>query len=165
MEIYKDVDGYNGDYQVSNYGNVKSKKRKIHKILILNKDKFGYLRIQLNSKYKLVHRLVAETFIAKIPNGYVVNHLDSNPQNNKLSNLQICTQAENVRHTHKLGRAKMPDNSGQRNGMSKLTIEDVRLIRTLADIKIPQKKIAEMFGVTPQNISDIKCGRVWKNCV
>ena len=96
-EIWKDIKGYEGLYQVSNFGRVKSLKRNrigknnsqvpvIERIRKQSKDKEGYLRINLckDDKYKwhLVHRLVAETFIPNPDNLPCVNHKDENKQNN-----------------------------------------------------------------------------------
>ena len=100
-EIWRDIKGYEGLYQVSNLGRVKSlnyNHTKKEKILNLANSK-GYLHVTLykNSKYKIykVHRLVAIHFIEN-PNSYSqVNHKDENKQNNKVENLEWCTQEYN----------------------------------------------------------------------
>ena len=77
MEIWKEIEGYEGLYEVSNLGNVKSLNKRKGRILKPIKDHFGYLRVNLyNSEYKIhkVHRLVAEAFIPN-PNNYpIINH-------------------------------------------------------------------------------------------
>lgn len=119
MEIWKDIIGYEGLYQVSNMGRVKSLARlkkngcnsfqKIPEILReLRKDKGGYFNVDLwkdNKKKVLkVHRLVAHAFIPN-PNNYpLVMHLDNNPSNNLLSNLQWGTQSQNMQHCVASGR-------------------------------------------------------------
>ena len=101
-EIWKDIEGYEGRYQVSNFGNVKSLNYKHtgeEKIMQSCKDKIGYLHIKLfmNGKPKMykVHRLVAQAFIPN-PNNYPqVNHKDENKTNNHVSNLEFCTPKYN----------------------------------------------------------------------
>ena len=105
MEIWKDILGYEGLYQVSSYGRIKSLSRKrnngLDKTIILkeNINNKGYKRINLhkNKKMKsyLVHRLVAQAFIPN-PNNYpIINHKDENPSNNHVSNLEWCTYKYN----------------------------------------------------------------------
>lgn len=108
-EIWKDIKGYEGVYQISNLGNVKSigrkiihasgfytKKSKIRKLKINNK---GYLEIALfNNKkieYWLLHRLLYITFLGELIPKMVIDHIDNDPLNNKLSNLQQITYHEN----------------------------------------------------------------------
>ncbi len=110
-EIYKDVLNYEGFYQVSNLGNVKSLSRKakssygrfrpiqerIRKTLV---DTNGYLRVSLskegNLKNKKVHRLVAETFLKDAhKKGLVVDHIDNVKTNNREDNLQWITHRKN----------------------------------------------------------------------
>lgn len=99
MEIYKEIEGYEQLYQISNQGNVKSlgnggSNASKEKILKPNKLKDGYLRVNLCKEGKrksyLIHRLVAEAFIEN-PNNYPqVNHKDENPTNNCVENLEFC---------------------------------------------------------------------------
>lgn len=62
------------------------------------KDRKGYLHVQINGKMYLVHRLVAETFIGPIPNGYEIDHLNRLPQDNRCENLRIVTRSQNNRN-------------------------------------------------------------------
>lgn len=124
MEIWKDVVGYEGYYQVSNLGNIRSVDRVIYsdKLHIGTKRKLdgkmlkpyvnahGYLALTLtkNGKEKSlrVHRLVAEAFI-KNPNNYdQINHIDGNKTNNKVENLEWCNNQHNVIHAYKNGLTK-----------------------------------------------------------
>ena len=99
-EIWRDKKYYEGRYQVSNCGRVKSLKRKNvlkEKILKPYVDKDGYLTVALNNPRKtfLVHRLVAEAFIPNPDNLPCVNHKDENKQNNVVSNLEWCDRKYN----------------------------------------------------------------------
>ena len=102
-EIWKDIKGYEGLYQVSNYGRVKSFTRNTIRTHILkcNVKKNGYIYITLYNngyKYYRLHRLVAETFIPN-PNNYpCINHKDENKQNNKIDNLEWCTWKYNANY-------------------------------------------------------------------
>ena len=104
-EIWKDIEGYEGLYQVSNLGNVKSlnyKRSGREKILNPDKSETGYLYVQLyknkESKHFRVHRLVANTFIENTNNYPYVNHIDECKSNNNISNLEWCTPKYNINH-------------------------------------------------------------------
>ena len=103
-EIWKDIKGYEGLYQVSNLGNVK---RNNH---ILYKTLRNYLGVKLSKnnikKFKSIHRLVAETFIPNLENKKQVNHIDGNKLNNCVDNLEWCTASENTKHAFKIGLEK-----------------------------------------------------------
>lgn len=106
-EIWKDILGYEGHYQISNLGRIKSIKNNKIKILKLNKDKKGYILISLskNGKHKTykVHRLVAIVFIPNPDNKPEVNHIDAVRSNNNVNNLEWVTSKENTAHQIKLG--------------------------------------------------------------
>ena len=104
-EIWKDVVDYEGLYQVSNLGRVKSFSRPGNwkeRILKLVLDGDGYYCVSLykNGKRKRfsVHRLVVMAFIGPIPKGLVVNHINECQTDNGLENLEICTHTENMNH-------------------------------------------------------------------
>lgn len=101
MEEWKDIDGYEGLYQISNLGRVKSLKFGKEKILKPKKGK-GYLRIGLckKGKYKhyYVHRLVASTFIENPYNLPQVNHKNEDKTNNSVDNLEWCTSKYNINY-------------------------------------------------------------------
>ena len=112
-EIWKDIIGFEGLYQISNYGNIKSCKRYVNsrfvkrvvneKLLSLAKDRDGYLMAILCKngikKTVKVHRLVANAFIDKIDGKLFVNHIDSNKSNNILNNLEWVSNLENICHS------------------------------------------------------------------
>ena len=97
-ELWKDILGYKGLYQVSNIGNIRGLKRNHY--LKHNVTNLGYHRVCLckNNKKRnfFIHRLVWEAFNGKIPQGMQINHLDENPSNNCLDNLSLTTPKENT---------------------------------------------------------------------
>lgn len=103
MEIWKNIENYEGLYQVSNLGNVKSLPRNTTKGKLLKptKSRNGYLRVVLckNNKKKafLIHRLVASAFIPNEENLPQVDHRDNDKTNNKAENLQWISNVENNR--------------------------------------------------------------------
>ena len=132
MEEWRTVEGYEGRYQVSNLGRVKSvwhshyvnspELRKIfqEKMVAITDNGKGYQIVSLskNGKRKnhYVHRLVAEHFLEKIPGANVVNHKDFNIQNNCVDNLEWCKQKENIEYSmsHNRGRFKpRPTSTGE----------------------------------------------------
>lgn len=112
METWKDIKDYEGLYQVSDYGRVKSLPRqgtqtKEERILKPEKTKKGYLQVHLckNGKVKVfrVNRLVAIAFVPNPENKPEVNHKDTNKENNHASNLEWNTRSENQLHAYKTG--------------------------------------------------------------
>ena len=115
MEIWKDIQGYEGIYQVSNLGRIKSLERIVtnnkhggvriveEKILTPTDNGNGYKIIGLQKpkqrKNFYIHRLVATAFIPNPKNFGYVNHKDYNKSNNNVSNLEWCTQKENVNYS------------------------------------------------------------------
>lgn len=108
QDIWKDVKGFEGRYQVSNTGKVKSLVRKIPILLKQKTDKRGYKRVSLGEKHtKLVHRLVAESFIDNPFNLPEVNHKDEQPCNNNVENLEWCTHRYNITYGTCQQRARL----------------------------------------------------------
>lgn len=118
-EVWKDVVGYEGIYEVSNYGRVRTHKdktthsvrhgtRKWKQRILKEKSPEGRdVRVTLwkNKKPKdfLVHRLVAFAFIPQIDGKNCINHIDGNPKNNHVENLEWCTYQENTNHAFETG--------------------------------------------------------------
>lgn len=108
MEVWRDIKGFEGRYQVSNLGRVKSLARRMvvkDRILKPFGNNKGYKCVHLwNIQYKepLVHRLVAEAFIPNPSNKKEVNHKDGNPLNNKVENLEWVSHRENMLHSHRV---------------------------------------------------------------
>lgn len=106
IEIWKDVVGYEGKYQVSSFGNVRSmsyNRKGIIKELLKKDNGRGYLYVCFikNGKHKweYIHRLVASSFINKNIEKMEINHIDFNRYNNNLSNLEITTRQQNYDHS------------------------------------------------------------------
>ena len=113
QEIWKDIEGFEGLYQISNLGRVKSVERyrksrggclcPVHEIIKAFKEYKGYYSVGLCKDHKVywksVHRLVAIAFIPN-PNNYpVINHKDENTHNNRVENLEWCTLSYNTRYS------------------------------------------------------------------
>lgn len=98
-EIWKDIKGYEGEYMVSNFGRILSLLGKSPRILKPRYNRLGYARVSLHAKNdKSIHRLVAEAFLGNPDNLPEVNHLDENPSNNIVTNLEWCTHKDNVNY-------------------------------------------------------------------
>lgn len=116
LEIWKDIPNYEGLYQISSYGRVKSfyKKERILKPSIQHfkyksknykREKIELSKNSIRKSFK-IHRLVAQTFIPNPDNKPQVNHIDGNPLNNNVNNLEWCTNQENIIHSYKYLRTK-----------------------------------------------------------
>lgn len=130
QEIWKDIKNYEGLYQVSNLGRVKSLNRicydsvrkynkKIFKRILKQAiAKPGYYTINLTKNGKQqtyrIHRLVAETFIPNPYNYPIINHIDGNKLNNNINNLEWCTYKHNSKEAKKLGLLKSSINNLKR---------------------------------------------------
>lgn len=108
-EIWKDVVGYEGLYQVSNLGRVKTLPKRGHKSCIMKPSlkKDGYIRIHLSknaiSKTLYVHRIVAEAFLPRCNNKYEVNHINGIKTDNSVDNLEWVTRSRNQLHAIEMG--------------------------------------------------------------
>ena len=112
IEIWKEINGYKGLYEISNLGRVKSlscnttKKEKVLK----NRTGKDYYDVALyknkQPKPKLVHRLMAIEFLPNPENKPCINHIDGNKRNNTLDNLEWCTHSENMIHSFRTGLQK-----------------------------------------------------------
>lgn len=101
VEIWKDIAGLEGMYQVSSIGRVRKTPRSEEdsgRILKQHLSKCGYLQVPLNGKQQYVHRLVAEAFILNPDNKETVNHKNEDKTDNRLENLEWMTRRENLRY-------------------------------------------------------------------
>lgn len=177
METWKDVSGFEGKYQVSNLGRVKSLARTRNKHhypeKILNTThrltKDGYARVTLRDDFGINHeyrvnKLVALTYLPNPSNKETVNHKDGNKLNNEVTNLEWATRSENMKHAYRHNLKKPMQ--GQENANAKLSDDEVRQIRKSY---IRQSKtygtvaLARKYGVTPRVIGQIVRRISYKN--
>lgn len=165
-EIWRDIKGYEGLYQVSNFGRVKSLKRTIKgrkyqsKHLSIQKGKDGYERIMLyNSsghKGMTVHRLVALSFIPNPNNKKCVNHKDGVKTNNKENNLEWVTHSENMKHAFTKGLNAVSHENHINNIESSIETNRKPVSRTGGNKnKVKYYSIAEASRKNKVNQSDI----------
>ena len=116
-EVWKDIEGYEGLYQVSNWGRVKSLKFGKERILKPEKNRNGYLVVNLykNGKRKhfKIHRLVAEAFVSNPDNLPCVNHADEDKTNNFYGNLEFCSYQYNNNFGTRNERASKTKTNGK----------------------------------------------------
>lgn len=116
-EIWKDIEGYEGLYQVSNYGQVRSLHHEKPIILKQHTNIKGYKKVGLSkdgkSKTVSVHRLVAKAFLPNPTDLPMVNHKDENPSNNIVDNLEWCDGSYNVTYATAPIRRKMTRNENR----------------------------------------------------
>lgn len=164
-EVWKDIVGYVGHYQVSSFGNVRSVDRTASGVtrkgrkIKLTPQKNGYLQCTFSKHNKQeqvkIHRLVAKAFLEQ-PNE-TVNHKNFDREDNRVENLEWCTQSQNIQHAHNNGR--MYNNNGEKSGMSKFTNVEAREIRNSNQ---KSRKLAEKYKVTKETINNIKSLRTYK---
>ena len=148
-EVWKDIKGYEGYYQVSNLGKFKSISREKttptgkpcyskERILKQHKDKQGYLTVGLckdrKAKRYLSHRIVAIHFIENIENKPQVNHINGDKQKNDVTNLEWCTESENVIHSYETGLNKRYYKFSKKE-LEELYIKQHKSIKEIAIIK------------------------------
>ena len=160
MEKWVSIKGYEGLYEVSDMGRVKSLKFGKEKILKPENHTFGYYRVILckdgiNKKYR-VHRLVCLNFLDNPENKPQVNHKNGDKKDNRLENLEWCNNSENQKHAYDNGL--QISLKGSKHGRSKLTDQQVLEIRSS---NLTQKELGKIYGVAHQQISKIKRRETW----
>lgn len=187
VEIWKVIPGFEGYYEASSLGQIRSIRRKVDrkhpiadqiiyryyggKILKQHKLKnckpLPYLYLTLskdNFHYRfLVHRLILMTFVGGCPNGQQACHNDGNRLNNNIDNLRWDTASNNQLDRHKHGTNNFPVFYGSNNRCAKLNEDDVLKIRSTPYSKTRAQELSIIYGVTKSNIWQILSGRSWKH--
>lgn len=141
-------------YEVSNHGNVRSGESKVGQWA----NSLGYMLVRLSGPRRIarVHRLVAEAFIPNIFDKPFVNHIDCNRANNNASNLEWCTQRENLQHSSNLGRMQRNYWIGRRSPNADLSDEQVCEIRRIySEGNNSWASLARLFKVSKRCIGRI----------
>lgn len=165
-EIWKDIPGYEGRYQASTYGRIRSvdhyvrcgkngNGNRLVRGRTLRPGRYcrtGHLSVVLGKKANgsPVHQLVSLTFLGPCPDGMEVLHNDGNPANNQLDNLRYGTRTENILDVFRIGRA-----------WRKLTAADVVEIRSRLKAGERAADIARVYDVSDTTIGSIKQGRTF----
>jgi hypothetical protein len=173
QEVWKAVPEYEGLYEASTFGNIRSLDRTVYtkggqarriKGKILKPQRAiddPRLHISMCKNYTVivirVHIVIAQTFLGERPEGMHICHGDGDCTNNRLSNLRYDTPSGNEKDKILHGKAQR----GTRCHWHKLNDDQVRQIRELAKQNINQTVIAGMFGIRRQQVSKIKLGTRW----
>lgn len=151
------------DYMVSEHGVVVRKRD--FKVVKWGYSVDGYpkvkLRLGVNSRIcRLVHRLVALSFVDGYAPGLDVNHIDGNKLNTHPSNLEWVTRRENILHAYRIG---LKSNRGSKHPCSVITEEDVPVIRQMRASGMTLKSIGEKYGVTHDAIWRLVNNKTWSH--
>lgn len=165
-EVWRPISGYEGAYEVSSLGRVRSLTRALPsgrrwngRVRSLHSTWSGHLNVRLTQggRWLLVHRLVLEAFSGPCPTGMEACHNNGNPADNRIENLRWDTRkannADKIRHGRSL--------RGSENNLAKLCAGDIDRVRDLSRFGITGRNIAAHFSVTPANISSILKGKTW----
>lgn len=163
-EKWLHINGYEELYEISNMGRVRSifyfKKGRVMKPSLQMVENYKRYRVNLvkggKAKCFKVHRLVAQAFIPNPENKLQVNHIDNNPLNNIVTNLEWVTNLENSHHSMNQGRL----NRGSKNGMAKLNEEEVIKIRTS---NLSVLDLSNKYKISKSAIKNILNNKRWKH--
>ncbi len=152
------------DYEISNFGRLKSRRRGSNILMSPSIDRYGYRKVMLSKNGKphhfMIHRLVAMTFIPNSRGVNQINHRNGNKLCNHVDNLEWCTAQENILHAVETGLKKR----GEEHRFAKITEKKVLEIRSkYIPQKYTMKKLAEEHGLKISCVSDIVLRRSWKH--
>lgn len=166
QEVWKDVKGFKGLYQVSNLGNVKrliSERVFAERLIGRTIDRYGYVKRVLSKKgknnYFTEHRLVAIAFINNPDNKATVNHINGIKTDNRVENLEWNTSKENKQHAVITG---ITNKKGINHHKCKLTEEQVHEIRKIG-FSQTRMSLSKKYEVSRTNILGIIRGNFWKH--
>lgn len=172
-EIWKDIEDFEGLYQVSNLGRVKSlvrPYRRTEKIITATPNTTGYLIVGLRRpgsvKSMLVHRLVMQAFEPIYnPEEMAVNHKNFVITDNRLVNLEWCTTLENNQHFWREGgHIDLSKTTGSNHHLNVITEDDVKIFREIASQgRYSIRKLSDMFGIAPSTGYQIHKRVTWKH--
>lgn len=159
--------GYEGLYEVSATGLVRSYHALRRRILRPVVDRDGYGTVLLYGRHgrqrHKIHRLVCAAFHGPEPEGCEVGHLDGNPGNNRAENLKWVTRSENTRHSIEHGTYQPRSLSGENHPAAKLSAQSVTEIRRLAAEGKGPRGLARQYGIAPSQVHRIIQGERWAN--
>ena len=164
-ERWLPVGGYEGLYEVSNLGRVRSLYFQPPRLCKFGKDQTGYPTVMLSKDRKrkpfTVHRLVAVAFHGHKRNALHIEvaHLDGDMANPRADNLKWVSKVENRAHRLLHGT----HDAGEQNSGAKLTVEAVREIRSYPPYRIDMKELAHRFGVSRHTIDSVRKGQTWRH--
>lgn len=168
-EIWKDVIGYEGIYTIDISGTITSNKinRKKGFVFKGGKNASGYITVGLRKdgihKTCLMHRLLAQHFIPNPESKPYINHINGIRHDNRLENLEWCTQKENVHHYINMGLKKVLSLQGHLHPNSRLSFEQILEIRKKYSDGIKTGKLMAEYGEDNKTIWNIVNYRTYKN--
>lgn len=178
-ELWKPVVGYEGYYEASSGGRIRSLDRIVVRSVgnfhregaLLNPslNAYGYLRVALSvggvGRTRTVHSLIAQAFLPNPPgevsaksDGWSINHIDGIKTNNRVENLEYVTKSGNIRHAWE---NKLLSHSGMKNSQATLTDQDIRDIRAAYAGGEPQSSLRARYGKSSSTISYIVRRITW----
>lgn len=174
-ENWMPVRGYEGQYEVSDLGRVRSWVAKRPGLILSQyrrKDGYRQVQLKINQRPKnvLVHVIADEAFNGERVEGFEVNHIDGNKENNILANLERVTKRQNIQHAVRIGL--WGDRCGEKNSFSKLSKGQVLAIREAGQRLLPESgyikrgelsALAKEYGISAPYCSSVVHGRVRVN--